>query len=280
MITSTSNSLVRQVRALRGRKEREETGLFFAEGIRIVAEAVQTDAEIEALVVAPDLLVSSFAQELVEERRRAGITVWELSKEAFASISVKDGPQGLGALVRQRWQPLESIQKGGGTHGSDHEARGKGRGLGWVALSAVADPGNLGTIMRTSDAVGGLGIILVGPTTDPYDPAAMRASMGAIFSQGLIRTSVSEFGAWKRQHGWTVVGTSGAAVTDYQAVKYRFPLVLYMGSERQGLSAEEQMLCDTMVSLPMVGRSDSLNLAVATGVMLYELFSQRRRGGR
>lgn len=275
---------MRQVRALRGRKEREETGLFFAEGIRIVAEAVQTGAGIEALVVAPDLLVSSFAQELVDKQRRAGTAVWELSKEAFASISVKDGPQGLGALVHQRWLPLESVRMGGGAHGDDKARRerdgGKAGGLGWVALSAVADPGNLGTIMRTSDAVGGLGIILVGPTTDPYDPAATRASMGAIFSQGLVRTSVAEFGAWKRRRGWTVVGTSGAAATDYQAVKYRFPLVLYMGSERQGLSAEERALCDTMVRLPMVGRSDSLNLAVATGVMLYELFSQRRRGAR
>jgi TrmH family RNA methyltransferase len=148
---------------------------------------------------------------------------------------------------------------------------------GWVALVEPADPGNLGTILRTADAVGVAGVIVLGDATDPYDPAALRASMGAIFAVQLARASFDEFAAWKRACGVFLVGTSDQAPVDYQEVAYPQPLVLLMGSERQGLGPEQQALCDLMVRLPMRGRSDSLNLAVATGVMLYELLSQGRR---
>jgi TrmH family RNA methyltransferase len=119
-------------------------------------------------------------------------------------------------------------------------------------------------------------VILLGTGTDPYDGAALRGSMGAIYNQRLVRASWDEFVAWKAQHGYTVVGTSDKATTDYQAMLYQAPLVLLMGSERHGLSAEQQAVCDTMVSIPMVGRSDSLNLAVATAIVLYEMFNQKR----
>jgi TrmH family RNA methyltransferase len=124
--------------------------------------------------------------------------------------------------------------------------------------------------------VGGAGLLLLGDSADPYDPGAVRASMGALFALRLARATFDEFAAWKRQRACTVVGTSDAAAQDYRAVAYRPPLVLLMGSERQGLSPDQQALCDAVVSIPMVGRSDSLNLAVATGVMLYEIFNQQR----
>lgn len=262
LISSQSNPAIRQIRGLRSRKEREQTGLFFIEGIRIVAEAVQTGAAIESLVVAPDLLTSDFAGDLVEQQRRTGIPVVEVTPGVFESLSSKDGPQGLGAVVRQRWESLDTVSPGPGP--------------GWVALSAVQDPGNLGTILRTADAVGCSGVILVGPTTDPYDPAALRASMGAVFAQRLVRADVAQLAAWKRRTGAVLVGTSDAAATDYRSAAYKLPVVLFMGSERQGLSEEEKALCDLMVGIPMVGRSDSLNLAVATAVVLYELFNQGR----
>ena len=135
---------------------------------------------------------------------------------------------------------------------------------------------SLAAILRTCDAVGGAGVILLGSTTDPYDPAAVRASMGAIFSQRLARTSFAELTAWCGRHSVAVVGTSPSAPLDYQAVAYQSPLVLLMGSEPRGLSSEQQALCDLTVNIPMVGHSDSLNLAVATGIMLYEVFNQRR----
>ena len=147
----------------------------------------------------------------------------------------------------------------------------------WIALDSVADPGNLGTILRTSDAVGGKGIVLLDHSTDPYDPTAIRASMGAVFSQQLVRASLAEFARWKQHTPCAVIGTSDKAASDYQAVRYPAPLIVLMGSERQGLQEAHYQLCDDVVRIPMMGRSDSLNLAVATAVVLYEVFNQRRK---
>jgi TrmH family RNA methyltransferase len=263
MITSPSNPTVRQIRALRQRKEREREGLCFIEGVRLVGEAVQLGAEIEALVVAPELLASPFARDLVAQQAAARTRLIEVSAEVFAGLSQKDGPQGLAAVARQRWTHLADVRLGPPP--------------GWVALVDPADPGNLGTILRTADTVGAAGVILIGDATDPYDPAALRASMGAAFAVQLARATFDEFAAWKRTSGAFLVGASDKAPADYQSVTYPQPLVLLMGSERQGLSLTQQACCDLMVSLPMRGRSDSLNLAVATGVMLYELLSQGRR---
>jgi TrmH family RNA methyltransferase len=263
MITSVANPTIRQIRGLRQRKEREAGGLFFVEGIRLVGEAVQLGADIEALVAAPELLTSPFARELVAGQQAGGARLIEVSPAVFAELSQKDGPQGLAAVVRQRWTPLAEVRLD--------------TPPGWVALVEPADPGNLGTILRTADAVGAAGVILLGSATDPYDPAALRASMGAIFSVRLARASFGDFAAWKAASGAFLVGASDKAPRDYQSVIYPQPLVLLMGSERQGLGPDQQRLCDQMVSLPMRGRSDSLNLAVATGVLLYELLSQQRR---
>lgn len=226
-----------------------------------MAEAAELRG-VESLVVAPDLLSSSTGWEIVRAQREKGAPVLEVNPDVFKSISSKQGPQGLGAVVRQHWERLEDASL------SDE--------LCWLALDAVQDPGNLGAILRTSDAVGGAGVILLGQGTDPHDPSAVRASMGAIFSQRLVRATFSELADWKRGRRYRLIGTSHAAARDYHGFSYDPPLVLFMGSERQGLSAEQQALCDAVVRIPMVGRSDSLNLAVATGVVLYEAFNQRR----
>jgi TrmH family RNA methyltransferase len=214
------------------------------------------------LVVAPALLTGDFGRGLVKTAQQRGLRSVEVTAEVFASFSGKDGPQGLGAVVGQRWEPLSQVRLESG--------------LCWVALDAAQDPGNIGTILRTCDAVGGAGLLLLGDSADPYDPGAVRASMGALFALRLVSATFDEFATWKRQHTYTVVGTSDAAAQDYHAIAYRPPLVLLMGSERQGLSPDQQAFCDVVVSIPMVGRSDSLNLAVATGVMLYEIFNQQR----
>lgn len=260
MITSTSNPLIKQVRGLRQRKERQASGLCYVEGLRIVTEALQQGAELETLLVAPELLVSKFGLELVQEARTRGFSVVEVSERVFKSFTLKEGPQGLAAVVRQRWHSLEAVSE---------------EGTLWVALSEVADPGNLGTILRTGDAVGAKGVILLDDTTDPYDPTAIRASMGAVFSQMLVRCSFQAFAVWKAKKGFPLVGTSDKAEKAYRQVKYPERLVLLMGSERHGLTEEQWKLCDEVVCIPMVGRSDSLNLAVATGIVLYEIFHQR-----
>jgi len=262
IISSLSNPRIKEIRSLRHRQEREQTGLFFIEGIRLVTEAVQLGADIEVLVVAPELLKSQFGQEVVRAQQEHGISCIEVTVDVFRSISVKDGPQGIGAVVRQCWDSLDQVR----LTNKDY----------WVALDAAQDPGNIGTIMRTGDAFGSTGLILLGNCADPYDPTALRASMGAIFSQHLVKASFADFVQWKQRHNYYVTGTSKAAPHDYREVAYRLPLVLLMGSEREGLSSEQQAICDLMVSISMVGRSDSLNLAVATGIVLYEVFYQAR----
>ncbi|WP_110519035.1 TrmH family RNA methyltransferase [Herpetosiphon llansteffanensis] len=260
MLTSRNNPTIKQIRALRQRREREATGLFFIEGIRNVTEATQAKAPIEQLIVAPDLLRSQFAQELVEQQRQQGTPILDVSSEVFASLSSKDGPQGLAAVIRQQWASLNDVTPD--------------QGLCWIALNAISDPGNLGTILRTGDAVGATGVILLGDCTDPYDPATGRASMGTLFSQRLVKASWAEFRQWLGQSGFNLVGAADSASSHYRSYRYPQPLILLMGSEREGLDAEQQAQCQALVSLPMHGKADSLNLAVATGVLLYEILAQ------
>lgn len=262
IITSFANQKVKLIRKLEHKKHRQETGLFFIEGLRTVGEAIQTLAPIEALIIAPELLVSDFGRELADHPTLEHIDKIEVSAEIYHKIAHKEGPQGIGAIVRQTWLPLEQIDVG------EDDV--------WVALDAISDPGNLGTIMRTADAVGGCGIILLGRSTDPYDPTAVKASMGSIFSLELVQAEWKPFFDWCKDNQLSLVGTSDRAPADYQSIAYQAPLALLMGSERHGLSAEMQAACDQMVAIPMVGRSDSLNLAVSTALMLYEIFNQAR----
>ncbi len=261
-ITSFTNLKIKHIRKLEHKKYRRETGLFFINGLRIVGEAVQTGAAIESLVVAPDLLVSKFGHTLLEDSKVRDVALIEVSEEIFEKIAHKHGSGGIGAVVHQRWQNLDAIQAT--------------RQDLWVALDAVANPGNLGTIMRTAEAVGCRGVILLGHSTDPYTPVAVKASMGAVFSVALIQAEWKAFQMWLLNNNLTMVGTSDSAMMDYQALDYQRPLVLLMGSERHGLSKEMSASCDHMVQIPMTGRSDSLNLAAATAVMLYEIFNQTR----
>ena len=275
-ITSLQNPRIKAIRALSRRKRRQETGLFFAEGIRLVGEAVQTGADVETLVVAPDLLRSDFGRDTVRRAREEGVEILEVGAEVFRSLSGKDGPAGIGVVARQRWTALDDTGvglEGGGSSPNDAAAAAT---LGWVVLEDVGSPGNLGSILRTSEAVGGAGVILLGATTDPYDPEAVRGSMGAVFSQQVIRSSLEALIQWKRETGIPMIGTSDAAPADFRSATYAPPLLLCLGGEQHGLSKEAIEACDTVVSIPMAGRADSLNLAVAAGVMLYEVLHQVR----
>lgn len=265
MITSFTNPTVKALRKLEQKKYRQQSGTFFIEGLRIVGEAVQTRAPIKALVVAPDLLISEFGRSLLADPSLADVEKIEVSAEIYEKLAHKQGPQGIGAIVKQSWQDLAAIQLAADDL--------------WVALDAVADPGNLGTIMRTADAVGARGIILLEHSTDPYDPAAVKASMGAIFSLALASAAWNDFRPWQKQEKALLVGTSDHGATDYQQIHYRRPLILLMGSERHGLPDEMMAACDHLARIPMAGRSDSLNLAVATAVMLYEIYNQSRKSG-
>jgi TrmH family RNA methyltransferase len=263
MITSHSNPAIKTIRGLRDKKARTVSGLFLIEGLRIVAEAFEWGAKVQTLIYAPELLISDFGKNLIFEQMNQGMDLLEVSEDVFKSISNKEGPQGLAAVVRQEWTDLTAVQLT--------------KGELWVALDSVADPGNLGTILRTLDAVGGKGVFLLDHCTDPFDATAIRASMGALFKNRFVKSSFEDFSTWVRENGWRMVGTSDKGDTDYQEINYPDPMILLMGSERQGISQPGMSLCEKVVRIPMVGSSDSLNLAVATGVVLYEIFNQKRR---
>lgn len=262
LITSRANANVKRIRRLFNRRERQRTGLFFAEGVRLVAEAIEMRADIQELILAPELLSKHAAEEVAIIQARTDIPLLQVTPEVFKSISPKDGQDGAAVVARQRWEDIEDLRLSSE--------------ICWVALHQIQHPGSLGTILRVCDAVGGAGLLLMGDSTDPYDPTAVRTSLGAIFSQRLVKTTFSEFAAWKRRHQYFVVGTSPTASTDYQAVCYQPPVVLLMGAERIGLSPEQQAVCDLMVRIPMVGRCESHHVGVATGIVLYEIFNQRR----
>ena len=262
LITSTGNQAVKRIRALGARKERERSGLTWAEGIRLVLGALDAGAELDTLVVSPELLTSATALQRVAAAERRGVPVLLVSAGVFQGLSRKAGPQGLGAVLRPRWIQLSDVVVG---------ERG-----GWLALVEPQDPGNVGTILRTADAAGVAGVLLVGSSVDPYDLVALRASTGAAFTVPLSRCSWDELSTWAARSGVALVGAARRANNDYRTVTYPKRLALVMGSEREGLSEEQRDACDLLVSIPMKGTVDSLNLAVATGVLLYEIFHQRR----
>lgn len=261
LITSTANERIKRIRALQMRKERERTGLTFVEGIRSVVEAVQVEAPIDALVVCPKLLKGKTGWDAVALARSREVEVIEVDEPVFRTLSKRDGPQGIAAVLRQRWERLRDIEPRDGST--------------WVALESAADAGNIGTIVRTCDATGAEGVILLDHTADPFDPVAMRASTGAVFTSRLVRSSFPELREWAQAHGLTMVGTAGDAAEDYRTADYGARTIVLMGSERAGLPEAYQAACDRMVSIPMRGRADSLNLAVATGLVLYEVLHQR-----
>lgn len=263
IITSFSNDKVKAIRKLEDKKARQSTGLYFIEGLRTVGEAIQTGAPIESLVYSPELLVSDFGQSLLSHPGVRDVEQITVSREVYEKIAHKQGPQGLGAVVHQKWYTLETLP----VNTTDL----------WVVLDQIADPGNLGTIMRTADAVGCQGLILLGHTTDPHDPTAVKASMGSIFSMTLAASNWEAFDTWRTENQIALVGTSDRADADYQAIQYQYPLAVLMGSERHGLPDYMLAACDSLVRIPMRGRADSLNLAVATAIVLYEIYNQTRK---
>jgi len=248
------------------RAHRDARRTFFVEGVRNVVQSIENGFPIETLVWSEKLLTVPIARRLVRDRCRSGTPTLHVSPETFRQISTTHHASGVGAIVAQRWSPL---------HGASPRA-----GLCWVVLEAVRSEGNLGSLIRTSEAIGGAGFILVGPRLDPFDPAVVRASMGALFRQTFIRTNRHSLRNWLRRHRCRVVGASPEGPAELHRFDYPRPTILVLGEERQGLSPFLRDLCSDLVRIPMVGAADSLNLAVAGSLLLYEIFrvrSARRR---
>lgn len=260
-ITSKNNQQIKRIRRLHRRKYRHEDGLFLVEGVRWVREALTQPERVETVIYCPALLTSGIGYEAVSIAYECpDIQVLETNEDVFRSFTTRQNPVGIAAVMRQQWYPLDFI-------GSENSQV-------WVALNAVQYPGNLGTILRTCDAVGAAGVILIDNATDPYDPSAVRAGITGIFTQHLIRTDFESLVYEAQACGYAMVGASDDAPVSYRQLHYPRPVILLMGSEGGGLSDRHRAVCDCMVHIPMRGHNDSLNLAVATAVILYEILAQ------
>ena len=257
VISSAANPLIKRMRLLSERKHRRREGAFVVQGAQPVWQAVEAGADIEALVVAPELLRRPATAAMVAQQEDRGIRVVRVSGALFGRLADRDGPSGLAAIVRARLAVL-----------ADLPVLPSAR---FVALHEIGNPGNLGTIIRTADAAGAAGVVLIGQTTDPFDPAAVKASMGALFSVPVAHVPAApEFFAWAAGHGITVAAASAAATGTFWDSELAAPLAILLGSEGTGLPASILARGDLQVRIPMVGTAESLNLAVAAGILMYE----------
>lgn len=270
LITSAANPLIKRVRQLGDRRHRRREGAFVVRGIQPVWQAVEAGADIETLIVAPGLLREPAAAMVAEQEGR-GTRVAQVSDELFGRIGDRDGPAGLAAIVRQPALSLAALKVRPGSV--------------FVALHEVGNPGNLGTIIRTADAAGAAGVILVGSCADPFDPAAVKASMGAIFAVPLAAAAEpGDFLGWCADRAVPLAVTSGSAggpgdpETFWDAPLPR-PVAVLFGSEGAGLPPGLLAAGHLRLRIPMTGTAESLNLAVAAGLVLYEAWRQARQSG-
>lgn len=261
-ITGFSNPLVKQVRSLREKKHRKRERKFLAEGLRIMTEAREAGFLPEMLFRVKDRDVHSLEIVLEEAVLAAGGDVVETSADILSKLSGKDNAQAVVGVYADHPTPLSEIDRSSAPI--------------WMVAQAMRDPGNLGTMLRTGDAVGAGGLILIDDCTDPFSVESVRASMGAIFTQKIVSASWDEFLPWLRSGVGQLVGTSLNTEHDYQAPKYSAPCFIMTGNEAQGMPIEYADACDVLVKMPMLGKADSLNAAVATAVMAYEVLNQFR----
>jgi RNA methyltransferase, TrmH family len=261
-ITSAANPLIKMLKALHAKKGRAETGLFLAEGARLALEAADLGVWPDILLFSPVAVERAPVRKLIDRAEAHGVRLIETNEAILAGIAKRDNPQTVIGAYRQRLSRLDALD-----------------GATVIALDGVRDPGNLGTIVRTADSVGAAGVVLVGETCDPYSVEAVRATMGSIFAMPLARASLEDLVSYKREHGATMIGASlsGAAMDPDETLPDR--VIVFMGNEQSGLNAEMEAACDRLVKLPMRGRADSLNLAAASAVMLYDVWRRRRYDG-
>lgn len=256
-VTAFSNTTVKRLRSLRDKKARRAEGLFLAEGLRILAEARDSGRLPEIVAFSAQGAKHPLAAEIIAATEAAGGDAVETTPDILSKMSGKDNPQMLLGAYRQ---PATSL------HGID-----RSKAPLWIVAQALRDPGNIGTILRTGDAVGAGGLILIDDCADPYSVEAVRASMGAVFTQYIAAAPWPEFISWLRSGDGQLVGTSLSATHHYLKAEYRQPCFLLIGNEQQGLPPAYEAECDLLVKIPMAGRADSLNAAIATAVMAFAI---------
>ncbi|TPJ61868.1 RNA methyltransferase [Mesorhizobium sp. B2-6-1] len=260
-VTSLTNPLVKDIKALALKKFRDQQNAFMAEGLKLVIDALDLGWQIRTLAFAKAGRGNAAVEKVAARTVASGGTVLEVSEKVLVAITRRDNPQMVIGVFSQKFLALKDIRADNGDV--------------WVALDRVRDPGNLGTVIRTVDAVGAKGVILVGDTTDPFSVETVRATMGSIFAVPVAKATTDAFLAWRGGFSGLVAGTHLKGAVDYRSVDFsRGPVLLMMGNEQQGLPESLAASCDRLLRIPQAGRADSLNLAVATGVMLFEI----RRG--
>ncbi len=264
VISSLQNDRIKAIRALEMRKTRKETGLFVAEGASILIMAKQNGHVPEMLVVGPNATDQGPARDLIAWAGAQGSEVLDVSAAVLEKLALKDNPQTLLGVFRQTWAdaPVPELVTLDAT---------------WLALEAIRDPGNLGTIVRTAHAVGAAGIILAGTCCDPFARDCVRATMGSVFAIPLVRMSEDDLRSLMGQWCGDAIGTHLSATEDFRHVPYRGPGLLVMGSEGPGLTETTARACSRLVKIPMVNTLDSLNLAVATALALYQVRGEQLR---
>src|ERR1035437_2445591 len=263
-ISSLQNPRVKQLVKLRDRRPRDEAGVFLVEGYREIRRALEKRVALTEIYFSPEWVLGENEPALIEQARAAGAAVFELTKDAFAKVAYRERPDGLLAVAPQWKRTLEDL-----TLPAEPLL---------LVVEAIEKPGNLGTILRSADAAGCDAVIVCDPVTDIFNPNVVRASTGVLFSVPLVVEESAQVHAWLRAKKIRAVATTPAAETLYTAADLRGPLAVIMGSEQYGLSEFWLKNADLPVRIPMAGQADSLNVAMATIITLFE--AVRQRGGR
>jgi len=261
-ITAFSNPLVKYARDLRDKRHRRAARQFLAEGLRILTEARDAGRLPRTLFYARASADHPLVHDLSIAVEEAGGDAVQTSSDILAKLSGKDNPQAVVGIFDEFAASLNDLDRS--------------RADIWLVAERLRDPGNLGTILRTGDAVGAGGLILIGDCVDPFSVEAVRASMGALFTVPVIRCEWTAFVEWLRTGPGQLVGLSLDTTQNYRAGCYTAPTFLLTGNEAQGLPADYAAACDLLVKIPMLGKADSLNAAVATAVMAYEVLARHR----
>ena len=258
VVTSAANPVIKRVRLLAERKHRRRQNAFVVEGLQPVWRAVTAGRQLEALIVAPELLTSTPAAEMVAELERDGVPVTRVSAGIFRRLSDRDGPAGLAAIVH-------------GGVGGLAELAATGESV-FVVLHELQNPGNIGTIVRTADAAGAAGVILLGTSADPLSGASIKASMGSLFALPVVSVAEPpELLAWAAEHGLRLIALTGGGAGELWQAPMPRPLLVMLGNEGAGLPEALLSAADQSVRIPMTGTAESLNVAAAAAVVLYEL---------
>lgn len=260
-ITSLQNPKIKQVIRLRNRRERDETGKFLIEGYREILRAVENHLPIEQLFFCPEFFLGVNENTLIDMVKQAEI--FSCTKQVFEKISYRDRPDGLLAISPQNHLSLAQLQI------TDKPPL-------LIIAEAIEKPGNLGTILRCSDAVGADALIVCDACTDIYNPNVVRASVGTLFTVPVIEASSEETIAWLHKHQIHILAATPHTDLEYTSVDLRKPIAIVLGTEQYGLSDQWMSQANMKVRIPMLGTADSLNVAMAATILLFEALRQRR----